>query len=100
GNARVDMFNKDNGEFIYSWGSYGNSKGTFHTPVGLAADSQEDLLVADSGRNTIQEFDTHFTFMNEFKSLLTGNNNFTATNGIALDSKGDIYVSSPDDKIL
>ncbi|NHI04144.1 hypothetical protein DYY67_1519 [Candidatus Nitrosotalea sp. TS] len=100
GNARIDIFDKDNGQFIYSLGGYGDSKGMFHTPVGLVADNQEDILVADSGRNTIQEFDTHFTFMNEFKSLLTGNNNFTATNGIALDSKGDIYVSSPDDKIL
>lgn len=100
GNARIDMFNKDNGEFIYSWGSYGNSKGTFHTPVGLAADSREDLLVADSGRNTIQEFNTQFTFMNEFQSLLTDYGNFTATSGIALDSKGNIYASSPDDKIL
>ena len=100
GNARIDMFDKDDGQFIYSWGGYGDSKGMFHTPVGLAADNQEDIIVADSGRNTIQEFDTHFTFMNEFKSLLTGNSNFTATNGIALDSKGDIYVSSPDDKIL
>ncbi len=100
GNARIDIFDKDNGNFIYSWGSYGNNEGMFHTPVGLAADSQEDILVADSGRNTIQEFNTQFTFMNEFKSLLTDNGNFTATSGIAVDSKGNIYVSSPDDKIL
>jgi predicted secreted protein with PEFG-CTERM motif len=100
GNARIDMFNKDNGSFIYSWGSYGDSQGMFHTPVGLAADSQEDLLVADSGRNTIQEFNTNFTFTGELKSLLTDYGNFTATSGIALDSKGNIYVSSPDDKIL
>ncbi|MGI0087044.1 MAG: PEFG-CTERM sorting domain-containing protein [Nitrosotalea sp.] len=100
GNARIDIFNKDNGEFIYSFGGYGNSKGMFHTPVGLAADSQENILVADSGRNTIQEFNTDFTFMSEFKSLLTDNGNFTATSGIAVDSKGNIYVSSPDNKIL
>lgn len=100
GNARIDVFDKDNGEFIYSWGGYGDSKGMFYTPVGLAADSQEDLLVADSGRNTIQEFNTYFTFMSEFKPLFTDYGNFTATSGIALDSKGNIYVSSPDDKIL
>ncbi|MFZ1077063.1 MAG: hypothetical protein WAN47_06510 [Nitrosotalea sp.] len=100
GNARIDVFDKDNGDFIYSWGSYGDNRGMFHTPVGLAADSQGDLLVADSGRNTIQEFNKNFTFMNEFKPLRTDYGNFTATNGIALDSKGNIYVSSPDDKIL
>jgi sugar lactone lactonase YvrE len=100
GNARIDMFDKDNGSFIYSWGGYGDSEGMFHTPVGLAADSQGNLLVADSGRNTIQEFNTNFTFMNEFKSLLVDNGNFTATKGITIDSKGNIYASTPDDKIL
>ncbi|MGI0101727.1 MAG: 6-bladed beta-propeller, partial [Nitrosotalea sp.] len=100
GNARIDIFDKENGEFIYSWGGYGYSRGMFHTPVGLAADNRGDLLIADSGRNTIQEFDTHFAFMDEFKPLLTDYGNFTATSGIALDSKGNIYVSSPDDKIL
>lgn len=100
GNARIDIFDKNSGEFVYSWGSYGDGEGMFHTPVGLAADSQENLLVADSGRNTIQEFNTHFTFMGEFKPLPTDYGNFTATSGIALDSKGDIYVSSPDNRIL
>ena len=100
GNARIDIFDKNSGEFIYSWGNYGYGQGMFHTPVGLAADNQENLLVADSGRNTIQEFNTHFTFMGEFKPLPTYYGNFTATSGIALDSEGNIYVSSPDDKIL
>ncbi len=100
GNARIDMFDKDDGKFIYSWGGYGDNNGMFHTPVGLVIDNQGNLLVADSGRNTIQEFNTHFGFMNEFKPLLTGDGNFTAANGITTDSKGNIYVSSPDDKIL
>ncbi len=100
GNARIDMFDKDNGTFVYSWGSYGNNQGMFHTPVGLATDSQGDLLVADSERNTIQVFDTHFTFTDELKSSLTGDSNFTAANGIAIDSEGNIYLSSPDNKIL
>lgn len=63
-------------------GSYGDNNGMFHTPVGLAIDNQGNLFVADSGKNTIQEFNTHFGFMNEFKSLLTGDGNFTAANGI------------------
>ncbi len=100
GNARIDVFNKDNGTFIYSWGSYGDGRGMFNTPVGIDADDQGNLLVSDSGRNTIQEFNTNFTFMDEFKSLATNYGNFTATNGIALDSKDNIYVSTPEDRIL
>ncbi|MDE1867715.1 MAG: hypothetical protein KGI08_08430, partial [Thaumarchaeota archaeon] len=99
GNARIQMFDKE-GNFIYGWGSYGDAHGMLHTPVGLATDSSGDLFVADSGRNTIQIFNTQDVYANEIKSLLTEGANFTSLNGIAFDSNDYFYVSSSDNKIL
>ncbi|MDE1829992.1 MAG: hypothetical protein KGI25_06700 [Thaumarchaeota archaeon] len=99
GNARIQMFDKQ-GNFIYRWGSYGDGRGMFHTPVGLAADSSGDLFVADSGRGTIQIFNTQDQYSGEIRPLLTEGANFTALNGLAFDSKDYFYTSSSDNKIL
>lgn len=100
GHARIDMFNKDNGTFVYSWGSYGDSPGMFHIPIGLARDSQGDFLVADIERDAIEMFDSNFTFTNELRSPLTIDSNFTGARGIAVDSSGNIYLSSTNNTIL
>lgn len=100
GNARIDMFNKNNGVFVYSWGSYGSSPGMFHIPVGLTMDSQGDFLVVDIDKDAIQVFNSNFTFTDELQPPLTIDSSFTGARGIAIDSSGNIYLSSTDNRIL
>lgn len=99
GNARIQMFDKQ-GNFLYAWGSYGDGYGMFHTPVGLATDSSGNLFVADSGRGTVQMFNTQDVYSGEIRSLLTEGANFTALNGLSFNSKDYFYASSSDNKIL
>ncbi len=99
GNARIQMFDKQ-GNFIYAWGGYGNERGMFYTPVSLATDNAGSLFVADSGRGTIQIFNTQDVYSGEIRPLLTEGANFTTLDGIAFDLKNNFYVSSPDNKIL
>ncbi len=99
GNARIQMFDKQ-GNFVYAWGSYGTGPGMFHIPVGLAADSNGNLFVADSGRATIQIFNTQYAYSEEIRPLLTEGANFTTLNGICFNSKDYFYASSSDNKIL
>ena len=98
-NARIQMFYK-NGTFVYAWGTYGDDPGMFHTPTALAFDENGDLFVVDSGRNTIQIFDSHYAFTGEIRPLLTDGGNFSAINGIVFDSQNNFYASAIDNKIL
>ena len=99
GNARIQMFDNQ-GKFLYQWGGYGNEEGQFHTPAGVAHDSFGNLLVADSDRNKIQIFNSQDVYTGAIRPVLTPGGNFTALNGISVDSRDDFYLSSPDNRIL
>ncbi len=99
GNARIQMFDKQ-GNFIYAWGGYGDEHGMFHIPVGLSEDVGRYLFVVDSGRDTIQIFNTERQYTDQIRPLLTDGANFTSLNDISFDAKNDFYISSSDNKIL
>ncbi|MCB2181048.1 MAG: hypothetical protein KQH63_03355 [Desulfobulbaceae bacterium] len=60
--ARVQVFTLD-GDFVSSYGSYGQGSGKMIKPLGIAVDSNNIAYVADSYQNVVQAFDSDGTFL-------------------------------------
>ena len=58
--------------FIDSWGSRGTDQGEFDYPAGIAIGTQGTILVADTGNNRIQLFDSNGGFITTWGSEGTG----------------------------
>jgi len=54
-NSQVKVFD-EKGAFLFSFGSKGNEKGQFESPLGLAIDSTDRVFVADTGNRRVQVF--------------------------------------------
>ncbi|MGI0065766.1 MAG: hypothetical protein ACREAT_03280, partial [Nitrosotalea sp.] len=59
-NHRIQKFDQD-GNFLLSWGSEGNSIGQFEEPIGLAIDHSDNIYVVDKSIKNIQEFTLYGT---------------------------------------
>ena len=59
--SRIAKLNK-NGDWIKTWGSYGNQNGQFRNPHNMQIDRQGNVYVADRGNGRIQVFDTEGNF--------------------------------------
>jgi len=59
--SRIAKLNK-NGDWIKTWGSYGNQTGQFRNPHNMQIDRQGNIYVADRGNGRIQVFDTDGNF--------------------------------------
>ncbi len=86
-NHRVWKWNSSTHQFVSSFGSYGNSSGTFHSPAGITRDSSDNLYVSD-GTGRIQKFNGSGTVDSNF-SLNVG-----ATSYLGVDSNDRIYSIS------
>jgi hypothetical protein len=62
---------------------------TLNTPLQVAADSQGNSYVADSGLKSIQEYAAGTTVAGAGTAIGTG---LTAPTGVALDGAGDLYI--------
>lgn len=49
------MFNS-NGEFVNTFGAFGEDEGCFKNPCGIAVTKEGNIVVVDSGNNRIQVF--------------------------------------------
>ena len=59
-----------------SFGSSGTAPGQFDTPTGVALDSLDRIIVADSGNDRIQAFGADRGFMYQFGRCGTGEGEF------------------------
>ena len=59
--SRIAKLNK-NGDWIKTWGSFGNQNGQFRNPHNMQIDRQGNIYVADRGNGRIQVFDTEGNF--------------------------------------
>jgi len=61
----------ENGNFISSFGSHGSHPGKFQSPSGISIDGEGKIVVADTGKNSIQIFDGNFNFLKEIHCKAT-----------------------------
>ena len=51
----MEEFTRDGG-FVRQWGMSGSGDGEFHDPIGIAADANGNIYVADAGNSRVQKF--------------------------------------------
>jgi len=85
-NHRVQVFKED--EYLFEFGSKGDSAGQFIEPLGITIDKYGWVYVVDRGNNRIQAFDTAGTFIEIFAKDIE----FKNPCGIAADTFGYIFV--------
>jgi sugar lactone lactonase YvrE len=81
-------------KLLLAWGKLGDQPGEFHSPIGVAIDQHDQVVVTDLNNSRVQRFDSAGKFLSEFalpqdspdrKSCIVG--------GIAIDDAGQIYLS-------
>lgn len=96
---RVQKFNSK-GEYLSQFGKRGTGNGEFRSPEAIAADSEGNILVADTGNHRYQEFNSAGEFVRKVGSEGTGNGQFKSPRGIAVDSEGRVWVTDSDNSRL
>lgn len=81
------------GEFISSWGSFGEEPARMSFPSGLACAPGGDVYLADSGNHRIQRFTPGGAFVSAWGSNGSGPGQFVEPQGIAFSPDGSVYVS-------
>ena len=56
-------------QFLFKFGSGGTGYGEFNYPAGVAVDSANNIVVADSFNGRIQVFDSSGNFLRKFGSI-------------------------------
>jgi hypothetical protein len=74
-------------------GVSGNGNNQFSSPTGIAIDSSNNIYVADTGNDRVQEFDTHGNYLRTFGSSGTGTGQFLGPMGVAVNGTGYVYVT-------
>ena len=90
--ARVQKFNSK-GEYLAQFGKEGTGNGEFKAPGAIAADTEGNLLVADTGNARVQEFNSAGEYVRKYGSSGSGNGQFASPTGIAVDSEGRVWVT-------
>ena len=73
-------------------GEFGSGDGQLDSPSGIAFDSNENLLVVDTGNNRVQKFDKDGNFINSIKNY--GEKAFNRPSSVHIDEKGYLFVSN------
>lgn len=92
-NSRVQKFDA-NGTFISKFGSNGFGDGQFNNNNAgyMVLDVYGNMYVSDTYSHRVEKFDSSGNFLAKFGSFGTGNGQYDRTTGMAIDSKGSIYV--------
>ena len=93
GSDRVQMFNSSY-TYVRTIGSEGSGNGNLQEPYGVVV-ANSKVYVPDGGNNRIAVFSSTGTWNSNFGSY--GNREFQDTHGVAVDSTGNIYISSYQD---
>jgi hypothetical protein len=89
----VQVFNSSY-TYVRTIGSEGSGNGNLQDPYGVVV-ANSKVYVPDSGNNRIAVFSSTGTWNSNFGSY--GNREFQDTHGVAVDSTGNIYISSYQD---
>ena len=72
--------------FLFSWGKKGSGPGEFHSPIGIAINGSDEILITEFHNNRVQKFTTDGKFLAAFKVA-------EMPGGIAVDRAGNFYVA-------
>lgn len=72
--------------FLLEWGKEGSAHGEFNFPIGVAINAADEVFVTDFYNARVQRFSAEGVFLASFATP-------PFPGGIALDSKGDVFVS-------
>jgi hypothetical protein len=89
---RVTKFTSD-GEFIKSWGKFGDDKGKFQSPSAITVDSNDNVYVTERGNPRVQKFTADGRFLARWGREGDALGQLANPTSIAVDSSGNVYVS-------
>jgi len=89
---RVQEFTSK-GDFVRIFGSYGSADGQFVTPEGIAAGSEGNVWVVDTGNDRLQEFTSKGEFIRKVGTEGSGTLQFSSPTDIAIGKSGELWVA-------
>jgi DNA-binding beta-propeller fold protein YncE len=89
----IEVYSPDFGQYIRTFGEYGQGNGQFNNTCDLLFDHQGRLLVADRANSRVQVFDANGTFLTAFGTRGEESGQFLSPCGLSIDGSGFIYVS-------
>ena len=89
----IEVYSPDFGQYIKTFGEYGQGNGQFNNTCDILFDHQGRLLVADRANHRVQVFDANGTFLTAFGTEGEESGQFKNPCGLSIDGSGFIYVS-------
>ena len=91
-NHRVQVFTRD-GNFLRSFGSYGDKQGEFHDPTGIALDKNNNIIVVESNNHRIQLLSEQGEYLRQFGDEGNLDHQLDTPRGLSVDNEGNIVVA-------
>jgi DNA-binding beta-propeller fold protein YncE len=92
--TRIQKFTHD-GDFVRQWGEAGLGDGQFDSPSGIAVESDNDLLVVDSGNYRVQKFTSDGEFITKWGRYEPGHDlHLGIPVALTVDSNDNNYVTN------
>jgi len=82
-NDRISVFNATTGAFVRKIGREGTTAGRFNSPLGVAADADGNVFVADTFNGRIQRFTAAGRYVEQYELF---------SSGVDLDAAGRLYA--------
>jgi DNA-binding beta-propeller fold protein YncE len=79
--------------FALAWGSLGPGDNQFNQPIGVTADKDGFVYVADSLNDCIKKYKGDGTFAARWGTPGNYEDEFNEPRGVAVDSNGNVYVA-------
>ena len=80
-------------ESIDRWGKAGSAPGRLNAPSGIKFDSDDNVLISDSGNDRIQKFTKKGEYITGWGGAGSGEGELDRPWGIGLDRDGNVYVA-------
>jgi sugar lactone lactonase YvrE len=97
-NHRIQKFDST-GQFVKTWGTFGDVGGVLGDPLllygprGIVVDSQNNVLVSDTGNKRIVKYTSNGEFVQQWGGSGSVESQFREPCGVAMDASDGVYVA-------